>query len=77
MKTIGTTNSAMSQKMPTPLWMKTMRRAAARRIHLRGMLWFQSDLCGVVNGGGGVGGARDGPEGTALKKENAEEYEML
>lgn len=57
--TMGTTNSAMSQKMPTPLWMKTMRRAATRRMHLWGTtVRSQSALrSGLV--GGGVGRARD------------------
>lgn len=32
--TIGTTNSAMSQKIPKPLWTNTIRRAEARRMHL-------------------------------------------
>lgn len=44
--TMGTANSAMSQKMPTPLWMKTMRREEARRMHLRGTtVRSQSALC--------------------------------
>lgn len=75
MKTTGTANSAISQRIPTPVCKSTINLTVLVRMHTLGMSRFQAPLHQAsaysVQNDLSAGGA---PDGTALEEKGEEEY---